>query len=149
MTNAQEIRDEGERLPMFVYGSLRTGEFNWEKYLKGRTLKEVPAVMPGHVMFGATYPYILAAESDQKIIGNLVYLDPANYAEIMEAVDGLEGYDPETNQGDWLRVIREAVYTDPAGQEQRVRAWVYYGNPELLHEEEAYTAIESGDWLNP
>ena len=137
-----------ERLPFFVYGTLRTGEYNWEIYLKGRTSQEIPARLPGHRMYGATYPYVLEADPNYTIVGNLAYPDPARYDEILADVDGLEGFDPQTHTGLWLRVIRQAEYTDETGQTRQVRAWVYHGNPALLHETEAFYPIETGDWLD-
>ena len=82
-------------------------------------------------------------------MGNLAWLDPNQYNDIVASLDELEGYDAGSNSGPWFRVIREAEYTDEQDQTQRVRAWVYHGNPELLHQMEAYVHIVTGDWLKP
>lgn len=136
-----------ERLPFFVYGTLRTGEDNWERFLKDRTVQETPAVLPDHKMFVDVFPFITDAQDGSQVKGNLVYPKAELYQAVMLDLDGLEEYDPATDSGWYLRVIREVVYQDSAGQGQRVRAWVYHGGPDIISNINEKGLELSGDWL--
>ena len=136
-----------EKLPFFVYGTLRTGEDNWERFLKGRTGQEIPAILPDHKMFVDVFPFVTDADDGSKVTGNLAYPRPELYEAVMRDLDGLEEYDPGTDSGWYLRVVRDAVYQDSAGQLQRVRAWVYHGGPGILNDLDEKKLELSGDWL--
>lgn len=136
-----------EKLPFFVYGTLRTGEDNWERFLKGRTEREIPAILPDHKMFVDVFPFLCDSDNGSKINGNIVYPKPELYEAVMRDLDGLEEYDPDTDTGWYMRVIREAVYQDEAGQPQKVRVWVYHGGPDILNDLDEKKLELSGDWL--
>jgi gamma-glutamylcyclotransferase (GGCT)/AIG2-like uncharacterized protein YtfP len=38
-------------LPIFVYGTLRTGQSNWARLLRGTTVSETPAVALDHALY--------------------------------------------------------------------------------------------------
>jgi hypothetical protein len=38
-------------LPIFVYGTLRTGQGNWARLLRGTTVSETPAVARDHALY--------------------------------------------------------------------------------------------------
>lgn len=136
-----------EKLPFFVYGTLRTGEDNWERFLKNRTEQEIPAVLPGHKMFVDVFPFVTDAGEGSQVTGNLVYPRPELYEAVTRDLDGLEEYDPATDTGWYMRVIREAVYKDSAGHTQRVRVWVYHGGPDIINDLDEKNLELSGDWL--
>lgn len=56
---------------VFVYGSLRTDMFNYEKYLKGEVLESTPAKIKGNLFHieNKGYPAIFDGESE--IIGEV------------------------------------------------------------------------------
>jgi gamma-glutamylcyclotransferase (GGCT)/AIG2-like uncharacterized protein YtfP len=136
-----------ERLPFFVYGTLRTGEDNWERFLKGRTEREIPAILPDHRMFIDVFPFVMDDNEGRQVRGNLVYPRAELYEAVLRDLDGLEEYDPTTGGGWYLRVIREAIYQDSAGQAQRIRVWVYQGGPEVISDLNEKQLELSGDWL--
>jgi gamma-glutamylcyclotransferase (GGCT)/AIG2-like uncharacterized protein YtfP len=136
-----------EKLPFFVYGTLRTGEYNWERFLKGRTTQEIPATLPDHKMFIDEYPFVTDAEDGSQVNGNLVYPKPELYEAVTHDLDGLEQYDPATGSGWYLRVVREAEIQDGSGQSQKVRVWVYHGGPDILNNLDEKMLELSGDWL--
>jgi gamma-glutamylcyclotransferase (GGCT)/AIG2-like uncharacterized protein YtfP len=136
-----------EKLPFFVCGTLRTGEDNWERFLKGRTEQEIPAALPDHKMFVDVFPFVMDDNDGRQVRGNLIYPRAELYEAILRDLDGLEEYDPTTGSGWYLRVIREAVYQDSAGQAQRVRAWVYQGGPDVISNLNEKQLELSGDWL--
>lgn len=137
-----------EHYPFFVYGTLRTGEYNWEIYFKGQTEREIPATLPGHRLFFKHYPYIIESGDPRDIVlGNLVYIAPEILPEVLPLVDDLEEYDPETHSGLYLRVVREVEYTDPDGQPQKVAAWIYHGSQITELPGEPPVSIPDGDWV--
>ncbi|HYF62176.1 MAG TPA: gamma-glutamylcyclotransferase family protein [Herpetosiphonaceae bacterium] len=126
------------QLPVFVYGTLRTGEYNWERLLKGRTLSERPAVAPNHQMFASDVPCIV--EGAGSVVGNLVEIDPAIYAEVMGDLDALEEFDPVSGTGWYLRVARPVLVDG-----QAVLAWLYHGDPLKL--DQPAHPVPDGDWV--
>ncbi len=125
-----EPRDgHGERLPVFVYGTLRPGEKNYPRYLGGRTSRERRGSVEGRLYFVAEggYPYLLPEPG--RVVGELVELQPEGYAATLAALDRLEEYDPRDEAGSvYLRRKTWVTFADGAVE----RAWVYYWNcPEI------------------
>lgn len=130
-----------ERLPVFVYGTLRPGEKNYAHYLAGRTVREAPATAAGRLYYVAEggYPYLVPG--DGRVAGELVFLDPALYDETLRGLDELEEYLP----GDEAHSVylRRPAIVSLAG-DGRVRAWIYYWNsPDITG-----TPIAGGDFRN-
>ncbi|MEV6109402.1 gamma-glutamylcyclotransferase family protein [Streptomyces sp. NPDC051940] len=125
----------GERLPFFVYGTLRPGERYHAEFLAGRTASETPATLAGVLLYeGPGYPYAVAVPSGV-VHGALVIPRPEAYEAVLHDLDLLEdGYD---------RVVCRAV-VDGAP----VRAWVYLAAEPLASRLRASgRVIEGGDWL--
>ncbi|PSJ27780.1 hypothetical protein B7P34_15655 [Streptosporangium nondiastaticum] len=113
---------EQERLPVFVYGTLRPGQANHGRYLRGRTVAEEPARLRGAVLFeGPGYPYAVA-EPGGEVRGELVRVAPGAYAAVLASLDELEGCAADGTGELYVRVVRP-VLTE--GAEGAVRAWVY------------------------
>ncbi|WP_329228653.1 gamma-glutamylcyclotransferase [Streptomyces sp. NBC_01460] len=80
-----------DRLPFFVYGTLLPGEANHDRFLRGRTREERPAVLPGALLYeGPGYPY--AVDGPGTVHGTLVTAAPGAYAELLGLLDDLEQY---------------------------------------------------------
>ncbi|MFI9149528.1 gamma-glutamylcyclotransferase family protein [Streptomyces sp. NPDC053367] len=137
--------DSPRRLPFFVYGTLRPGEVNHDLFLRGRTLAEDPARLPGAALYdGPGYPYAVERQG-AAVSGELVTARPGAYAELLGSLDQLEEYRPgDPARSLYLRVEREVVRdTDGAA----VRAWVYLAAPPVAARLRARgRLIESGDW---
>jgi gamma-glutamylcyclotransferase (GGCT)/AIG2-like uncharacterized protein YtfP len=130
-----------ERLPVFVYGTLRPGEKNYLHYLAGRTVDEVSAMAEGQLYFVADggYPYVEPGPG--LVSGELIYLDPQHYEETLQAVDELEEYNPDDEAHSAYLRRRTTVFLadgNPAA------AWIYYWNCPSI----AGIRISSGDFLN-
>ncbi|MFE9770716.1 gamma-glutamylcyclotransferase family protein [Streptomyces sp. NPDC005931] len=109
-------------LPFFVYGTLRPGEANHDLFLRGRTLSEEPARLPGAVLYdGPGYPYAVE-EPGGSVGGELVTARPQEYTGLLAELDRLEGYAPGASRNLYERVARDVVRTADG---TAVRAWVY------------------------
>ncbi len=128
-------------LPIFVYGTLRSGEYNWQRYLKDRTQREQPAVAPQHVLYANEFPYVVDGEGT--VLGDLITIAPAQYAEVLHDIDGLEQFDPASGTGWYLRVAR-VVLVDAAP----TLAWIYHAGPSVLAKLNPAERIPGGDWVH-
>lgn len=139
-----------EQLPFFVYGTLRTGQGNWSRFLKRRTVAEIPAILPQAVMYHTGLAYVLDAGKDEQeysVKGDLMFVKPEVYELALKEIDGLEGYNPLTNTGHYVRVARKAEYTDlDTGEVKSVLAWVYFAGSSR-RSFSADERVQDGDWL--
>ncbi|MDG9717053.1 gamma-glutamylcyclotransferase [Streptomyces sp. DH24] len=133
-----------ERLPFFVYGTLRPGEPHHDALLRGRTGAEEPARLTGAVLYaGPGYPYAVE-EPGGTVHGDLVTARPEAYDELLRALDRLEEYTPGDPRSLYERVARDVVRT---GDGATVRAWVYVAAPPVTARLRARgRLIEGGDW---
>ncbi|KPC58832.1 gamma-glutamylcyclotransferase family protein [Streptomyces chattanoogensis] len=137
---------EPERLPFFVYGTLRPGEANHTWTLRGRTTAEEPARIAGALLYdGPGYPYAVAGPADAVVHGTLVHPRDTDYDEVRAVLDRLEGYAPGDPENVYERVVTEAVRPDGG----TVRAWVYLAAAPLAARLRATgPLIEGGCWLS-
>jgi len=78
-----------------------------------------------------------------------MFLDGQDYRELMRRLDGLEGYNPDTDRGMYRRVARMVKYTDENGVEQETLSWVYYaGDADLPGRYLQKNLVSDGDWLD-
>ncbi|SES42361.1 Uncharacterized conserved protein YtfP, gamma-glutamylcyclotransferase (GGCT)/AIG2-like family [Streptomyces sp. yr375] len=150
----------GPELPFFVYGTLRPGEVNHDRFLHGRTLREEPARLTGAVLYhGPGYPYAVEVPGttdsgsasgigvgiDTGVAGDLVTAVPSEYTRLLASLDRLEEYRPGDPRNLYERVER-AVF--PADRSAPVRAWVYVAAPAVAVRLRARgKLVEGGDWL--
>ncbi|WP_406058048.1 divalent cation tolerance protein CutA [Streptomyces sp. NBC_01077] len=125
----------GDERPFFVYGTLRPGAYNHDRFLSGRIGTEADAVLHGAVLHdGPGYPYVVPAD-EGRVVGTLLTPAPGAYGELFGLLDRLElpvGYE---------RVAMDVVR---AGDGARVSAWVFLAAPDAPLGE----VIESGDWFS-
>ncbi len=134
--------------PFFVYGTLRPGQANHARLLAGRTLAEIPATLGGHALYGPGLPYVTVGEEASSVLGDLIFVAPECYAEVLASLDRLEGYRPGVWSSHYERKARVVRYVGTDGVATTATAWVYLAGPatrERLHPSER---IASGDWLS-
>ena len=144
-----------ERLPVFVYGTLREGESN-AGVLDGYVETRTPATLPGHHLHLLEYPCVIEAapsldpapvlpedRSAPAVRGDLVVLDAGSYAAALDRLDWLEGFDPADVDGSLY--VRAVATVDTADGE--VECWVYLAGAGLRPRLDATNHIASGDWL--
>jgi gamma-glutamylcyclotransferase (GGCT)/AIG2-like uncharacterized protein YtfP len=131
------------RLPFFVYGTLRPGEANHDRFLRGRTASLQPARLTGVVLYdGPGYPYAVE-EPGAVTHGDLVTALPDAYPQLLAALDRLEEYTPGDPRNLYERVARDVVRADGT----TARAWVYLAAPPVAARLRAHgTRIPDGDW---
>jgi gamma-glutamylcyclotransferase (GGCT)/AIG2-like uncharacterized protein YtfP len=135
----KEAPKSNEQLPVFVYGTLRSGGKNYGAYLGGRTTRERPGTIRGELFFVADggYPYVVAGDS--AVRGEVMEIVPALYEETLKGLDELEEYDPQSEEKS-LYLRRPAAVRLEDGTE--VTAWTYYWNcPHIKGEK-----VQSGDF---
>ncbi|WP_369034121.1 MULTISPECIES: gamma-glutamylcyclotransferase family protein [Streptomyces] len=131
------------RLPFFVYGTLRPGEINHDRYLRGRVRSEEPGRLAGAVLYdGPGYPYAVE-ELGGVVWGELVEALPEAYGGLLHALDELEEFVQGDPRSLYLRVLREVTRADGTA----VDAWVYVAAPAVATRLRAHgRRIEGGDW---
>ena len=142
--------DADEYLPIFVYGTLRPGQENYDRFVLGKTTCEVPAVLADHAMFVLDgYPCITEDTGTGDVIGDALYLLPELFPEVLAALDQLEGYTPGNASSPYLRVRRSVRTGEGDGGEppRASLAWVYVGGEPALLRRPACDQVPSGDWL--
>ncbi|RSL32418.1 gamma-glutamylcyclotransferase [Salibacterium salarium] len=129
-----------EKLPVFVYGTLRKGLHNYENILEGQTTNEIAATTVGslYAVSHESFP-CLVKEGKTVIQGEIMCIKEDRYEEILKKLDALEGYDERNVQeSDYVREITTVV--DDKGH--HVEAYTYYWNqPQGLGQ-----FITSGCW---
>ncbi|MGW1795522.1 gamma-glutamylcyclotransferase family protein [Streptomyces sp. NPDC001984] len=130
-------------LPFFVYGTLRPGEPNHDRYLRGRIHTEEPGRLTGALLYdGPGYPYAVDAPGGV-VHGELVTALPHAYAQLLTELDRLEEYGAGDPNSLYDRVKREVERADGG----TVRAWVYVAAPRVAARLRAGgTLIPGGDW---
>lgn len=109
-------------LPLFAFGTLRTGQCN-HHYLAGRFERSVPARLEGYTRVAE----LMIGRADGCVVdGELFFLDLSRYAETLAGCDELEEIPPGTLRGAEYQRKRVTVLTEGGP----VDAWAYV-TPEL------------------
>lgn len=115
----------GERLPVFVYGTLRPGRYN-HRVVAGALAAASPAVLTGHALYVRGLPYVVP-QPDAVVVGDLLDLTSQRYTRTLRALDQLEGYREEDPDGSHYVRTRVTVRVDADGGVRP--AWVYLAGP--------------------
>lgn len=132
---------------IFVYGSLREGFFNYDRYLKGKVLKSIPAVLKGMELYHMPYkgyPAILPNENSE-VFGEIMIIK--DYAETIKAIDKMEGvidYNHPENE-----YHKELLTVEHLNTGIKENCYVYFYNlPNDSVFAEKAIHIKDGDWKN-
>ncbi len=106
-----------ERLPLFVFGTLRCGHEN-HRYLDGHFERMVPASLPGYARL---HPLMIAPAREGVVDGELYFLNSFEYDATLAGCDELEEIPPGQLVGHEYERRRVTVVTS-AGD---VTAWAY------------------------
>ena len=127
-----------EQIPFFVYGTLRRGFGNYNAILAGNTDREVAALADGVIYpvghYGG-FPCLM--EEDGTVVGELMYIKPDRYDEMLQRMDRLEGYRENSPKNSmYIRKQKTARTNDGL-----IDAWVYVWNGAISTER-----IKGGCW---
>lgn len=132
-----------QKLKIFVYGSLRTGFFNYDKYLKGNVIKTQPAKINGRLfhMIDKGYPALIKGVDE--VYGEVMTLD--NYESVIEAMDNMEGYLGIDNEGNEYNRMALDVKLIDENKVEKCYVYMYNldNNKEFIENREY---IIHGDW---
>lgn len=127
---------------IFVYGSLREGFFNYDKYLKGNVKSSELAKVKGKVYHMPYKGYPAIFEAEGYVQGEVMDLE--DYEKTMKALDEMEGFYGVNNpKNEYDRKLVE-VYLDN-GQVESCYAYFYNKNNDDKFDDEAIY-IPNGDW---
>lgn len=130
-----------KQLPVFVYGTLRRGFYNYNAFLKGKTINWKPALIDGAIYpvhSGGGFPCLV--EEEGVVVGELMYIDPKEYKDVLWQLDRLEGYRENDEQSSmYLRREREVMCNG-----ELEKTWVYIWNNN--HRKITTDKITSGCW---
>ena len=125
---------------VFVYGTLKPGEINYDRYCVGKVVQEQPAIAYGqlyHLSLG--YPGMILG--DGQVQGFLLtFADSA----IFDSLDELEDYNPNRPQEDNEYNREQITVYDLVGQSLGL-AWVYFMTLEKVQDFKG-VLIPSGCW---
>lgn len=129
---------------LFVYGSLREGFYNYEKYLKGRVLKNTPAVLHNMKLYHLPYkgyPAIISGDGD--IYGEIV--EVSHYDNTVKAIDDMENFISEENpNNEYHKRLLEVEHLDSGKKEM---CYVYYYNTDIDKKFQTESIhIPEGNW---
>jgi gamma-glutamylcyclotransferase (GGCT)/AIG2-like uncharacterized protein YtfP len=114
-----------ERMPVaefvkiFVYGTLKPGECNYEAYCAGHVTEVQEAITYGE-LFDLPFDYPAMTEGDRPVYG---YLLSANLA-ILSDLDELEGYSPDRHDAE-NEYVRQEIEVFSLQGHPLGNAWVY------------------------
>jgi gamma-glutamylcyclotransferase (GGCT)/AIG2-like uncharacterized protein YtfP len=127
-------------IKVFVYGTLKPGEINYEPYCAGKVVEEQPAIAYGqlyHLSLG--YPGMILG--DGQVQGFLLTFSDST---IFDSLDQLEDYDPNRRPEDNEYHREQIEVYDQAGQSLGL-AWVYFMTLEKVKNFQGIH-IPSGCW---
>lgn len=129
------------QLPFFVYGTLLPGQPNYHLWGQGIAGQQ-PATFANGRLFDMGYYPMLVEGMGSEVSGMLVTINVAHYADVLQRIDVLEGFNPqEPKQGAYRRLKRVVQVIDKG----RAEAWVYLGTDRYAA---SAPLIESGDWVS-
>lgn len=137
------VSGTSEQRPVFVYGTLRPGQPNWERLLAGRAQRVVTGRLPGVVLLDCGhYPAAVERPGARGAIGEVVWIPATAWPAVLAALDHLEGYDPAEAHRLFDRVVRPVQTADGP-----VDCWVYLAGPMLRAS--TRPVVTGGDWVAP
>ncbi len=135
-----------KNINVFVYGSLREGFFNYDKYLKGKVNSIKPAKINNMIVYHMPYKgYPAIMKGEGIVYGEIMEIKPEIYDETMSAMDKMEGFISKNNpQNEYEKTILEVEHIDDGKTE---KCYVYFYNKDIDPKfEDESVFVAHGDW---
>ena len=134
------------KINLFVYGSLRTGFFNYDKYLSGKVVEKKEAKLHNIELYHMPYKgYPAIIKGQDSVVGEIMVIKEEDYDATMKAMDEMEGFISECNpKNEYDKIILEV---ENIHSNEKEKCYVYFynkDNDKLFHSEATY--IPNGDW---
>ena len=131
---------------LFVYGSLREGFFNYDKYLNGKVTQKKDAKLENMKLYHMPYKgYPAITFGKDTVLGEIMVLNEDDYEETMSAMDDMEGFISEANpENEYHKVILEV---ENLHTKEKEKCFVYFYNKDkdpLFDSNSVY--VPHGDW---
>ncbi len=129
---------------IFVYGSLREGFHNYEKYLTGQVVKNEIGTVNGELfeLKGLGYPALL--QGTNVVIGEIITLK-GDVKATMQTLDELECYFGENNPTNEYDKIMTTVFNTETKKQEQLPVYFYnMRNPDV--DPSLLVSIKAGDW---
>ena len=135
-----------KKINLFVYGSLREGFFNYDKYLAGKVVEKKDAILENMRLYHMPYKgYPAIINGQDSILGEIMVINEADYDSTLEAMDAMEGFLGEGNpENEYHKMIFEVENLESNEIES---CYVYFYNKdkdELFDYKAVY--LPNGDW---
>jgi gamma-glutamylcyclotransferase (GGCT)/AIG2-like uncharacterized protein YtfP len=137
MTNDQQPMTK-----VFVYGTLKPGESNYQYYCGGKSIEEIKAYTFGN-LYSLPVGYPAMTEGKNKVLG---YLLSFSNAEILKSLDRLEGY-REGQPSQLNEYCRQEINVYNLSGESLGLAWSYFMSETKVRQFNG-VFLESGWWEN-
>ncbi|WP_066869112.1 gamma-glutamylcyclotransferase family protein [Clostridium mediterraneense] len=126
----------------FVYGSLREGFFNYDKYLKGNVLTNEIATTKGELYHMKHKGYPALIDGDRDIEGEVITVN--NPDEITKALDEMEGFFGVSNpKNEYERIEKEVRLSDGSTE----LCYVYkYVEEDVNNFDDNYIYLNENSW---
>ncbi len=118
-----------KQIDIFVYGTLKPGEKNYQFYCEGKVIQETPAYTWGH-LYNLPLGYPAMTEGNNKIEGYLLTFDNPN---ILASLDELEDYHPERSP-ESNEYYRQQVPVYSLADDFLGSAWSYFMSLEKIRQ---------------
>ena len=134
--------DSGSKI--FVYGSLREGFHNYEKYLTGQVVKNEVGTVSGELfeLKGLGYPALL--QGTNTVVGEIITLN-GDVKAIMQTLDELECYFGENDLTNLYDKITTSVFNTETKKQEQLPVYFYnMKRPDV--DPSILVSIKEGDW---
>lgn len=127
---------------IFVYGSLRSDMFNYEKLLKGKVSKTYKAAINGKLFHLDNKGYPAVVPGDGIIIGELMELK--DFDKSLKELDDLENYNEDNNIN--CEYLRKEIEVNLKDGRKEIAYYYEYNTKALNNSEDKLIEIPHGDW---
>lgn len=140
MNMVKSICEVEEMIPVFVYGTLLSGESNY-RIIEPFVQKVTPVQLRNYKMHSIQghFPAIIKSKKNGVISGELMYLKPPRYQKAIDRLDRLEGYIEQAPECSMYLREKVTVITESGDQ---VEAYAYIWNRSL----KGCPKIPHGNW---
>ncbi len=128
-------------LKVFVYGTLKPGERNYQRFCLGKVQSEIPCYTKA-ILYNLPLGYPAMIEGENKVQGFLLTF---GNADLLNSLDRLEGYQPQRNSS-LNEYYRRMVAVYNPEDEYLDEAWAYFMTLGKIKKYQG-TIITSGNWV--